>query len=225
MAAVSEAAKQHARGKARERMAALRADKERWQAYLDSSRESRKALKTKYRRQAGALPLAEHNAVRAERAAARKAVALSTKEALHCAHVSAWRRSKPGKAWSHRYRTDPEFNAREKVRARLRKVVADSDLQQHLASEAKSGRLPTKWSALLGYTLDQLIKHLQRTLPKGATWDDFIDGSLHIDHITPRSKFDLTRLDEVRRCWCLSNLRLLHAADNMRKGARVEFLL
>lgn len=223
MALVSEAAKQRARDKARERMAALRADKERWQAYLDSSRESRKTLKTKYRRQAGVKPLDVKKAETAQRNAEKRATQVSSR--AHAAHVAAWRKARPGQAWSHRYRTDPEFNAREKVRARLRKVVADSDLQQHLASEAKSGRWPTKWSALLGYTLDQLVKHLQRTLPKGATWDDFIDGSLHIDHITPRSKFDLTRLDEVRRCWCLSNVRLLHAVDNMRKGARVECLL
>ena len=127
--------------------------------------------------------------------------------------------------WSHRYRTDPEFNAREKVRARLRKFVADTDLQQHLASEAKRGRWPTKWAALLGYTLSDLVKHLQRTLPNGASWDDFVDGALHIDHITPRAMFDLTSIDDVRRCWCLSNLRLLPAVENMRKGARVECLL
>lgn len=194
-----------------------------YQRMRTRTRDKRVARQAALRRQAGALPLEEFKALqqqRREESAARKRVQLR-----HDAHVKAWRAARPGAGWSHRYRTDPEFNAREKVRARLRKFVADTDLQQHLASEAKRGRWPTKWAALLGYTLNDLVTHLQRTLPKGASWADFIDGALHIDHITPRAMFDLKGIDDVRRCWCLSNLRLLPAVENMRKGARVECLL
>jgi hypothetical protein len=41
----------------------------------------------------------------------------------------------------------------------------------------------------------------------------------------PRASFDLTRIEEVRACWHLTNLRLLWAEDNRRKGARVESIL
>ena len=207
------------------KMATFRASPE-YREMMAATRERRKAYKAKLRREAGAKTIEQRKAdaarAQAERDAARQARAALRK---HDAHVAGWRKARKGAAWSHRYRNNEEFNAREKVRARLRKMIGDTDLQQHLASEAKAGRWPDKWAALLGYTLEDLVRHLKRTIPKGCTWLDFIDGALHIDHITPRAKFDLSNVDDLRRCWCLSNLRLLTAEENMRKGARMETLL
>lgn len=108
----------------------------------------------------------------------------------------------------------------------MRKLVAaDTDLQQHLAWSVKRGRFTVKWQQILGYSMRELVEHLMRTLPKGAKWEQFIEGELHIDHITPRAAFDLTRVEEVRACWSLGNLRLLPAEQNMRKGSRVEVLV
>jgi hypothetical protein len=146
--------------------------------------------------------------------------------ALHNAHVNVWRKECSGAAWAHRYRTDPEFNAKEKLRTQLRKLKSlDADLWSHIAESVKADSFRKTWPALLGYDLPQLVRHLKLTLPKGATWQDFLDGELHIDHITPRAVFDLTNPDEIRRCWCLSNLRLLPWRANIAKGARVEVLL
>lgn len=192
------------------------------QAWLESTREQRKAYKAAYRCIAGSLTLqqiAERTATREAQESERRA------KRLHSAHVAAWKQAKPGAEWAHRYRNDAEFNAREKVRARLRRTVADADLWRHLASELKAGRFNAKWPALLGYTMADLVAHLQRTLPKGARWEQFLAGELHIDHITPRAAFDLTDLREVQACWTLGNLRLLRAKDNMVKAARVEVLL
>lgn len=192
------------------------------QAWLDSTREQRKAYKAARRRKAGSLTIqqiAERKATREAQESGRRAMK------LHSAHVAAWKQAKPGAEWAHRYRNDAEFNAREKVRARLRKTVADADLWRHLASELKAARFNAKWSALLGYTMSELVSHLQRTLPDGAKWEQFLDGELHIDHITPRAAFDLTDIDEVRACWSLGNLRLLRARDNLAKADRIEVLL
>lgn len=143
----------------------------------------------------------------------------------HSAHVTAWRRCRQGAYWSHRYRTDPEFNAREKVKARLRRLDADADLQRHMAEYVKASGLPSKWEVLLGYSMRDLVQHLQRTLPTGSKWEQFLSGTLHIDHILPRASFDLSSVDELKACWSLGNLRLLPAQANMRKGAAVEFLI
>lgn len=144
----------------------------------------------------------------------------------HSAHVTAWRQANAAAAWRHAYRTDPEFNAKEKVRARLRKLKAlDGDVARLFASYVKRSRWCDAWAQVLGYGLDDLVKHLKRTVPKLATWQQFIDGELHIDHILPRSSFDLTKLDDVRACWALPNLRLLPASINQRKSCKVETLL
>lgn len=143
----------------------------------------------------------------------------------HYAHVTAWAEAKPAHVFRHKYRTDPEFNAKQKLRARLRKLNdGDSEIARLIAYNAKRGRWYLRWSWALGYGLDELVEHLRRTVPKGRTFDEFLTGDLHIDHIIPRSKFDLSKADEVRACWCLSNLRLLDAKDNLRKHAKVELL-
>lgn len=146
--------------------------------------------------------------------------------APHAGHVSAWRASRPADAYRHRYRTDAAFNAQQKVRARLRIVgVLDGRMAAHFAMYVKQGSLSAAWEKFLGYDYDALAEHLRRTLPRRYTWEAFLRGRLHIDHIVPRSAFDLTDPDEVRRCWALSNLRLLPAAANLRKRDRREYLL
>lgn len=143
------------------------------------------------------------------------------------AHVKRWRGACRGAAFKHRYRTDPEFSTKQKVRARLRKTATlDGEVAAYLAARVKSGHaMAQAWADLLGYTVGQLTAHLKRTVPAGYTWHQFLDGTLEIDHILPRSSFDLTRVDEVRACWCLGNLRLLPAEINRAKRARIEVLL
>ena len=55
------------------------------------------------------------------------------------------------------------------------------------------------------------------------SWDNY--GDWHIDHITPKSTFDLSDPDEIRACWSLPNLRPLWGKDNIRKGAKIEVLI
>lgn len=197
----------------------------------EQHREGYRLRAEEKRRKRGALPLPQYlewlNAETKRKAEVRREAERIDRaiKAKHEAHVFLWKKAKPGAEWTHRYRNDAEFNAKEKMRARLRKAVADAGLWRHLASELKAGRFNANWPALLGYTMAELVAHLRRTLPKGARWEQFLSGDLHIDHITPRAAFDLTDLDEVRACWSLGNLRLLRAKENQAKGARAEVLL
>ena len=76
------------------------------------------------------------------------------------------------------------------------------------------------WEMLIGYTLDDLIKHLKNTMPNGYTWQDYMEGKLHIDHIIPNDAFnyDSAENPDFKRCWALSNLRLLPAKENIIKS-------
>lgn len=81
------------------------------------------------------------------------------------------------------------------------------------------------WNKYVDYTLDDLIKRLKSTLPKGYTWGDYIKGAnLHIDHIIPKSKFNITSMEctDFKRCWALKNLQLLPALENMQKGVKLD---
>lgn len=142
------------------------------------------------------------------------------------AHVQAWKTANQAAWFRHRYRNDPEFNAKQKMRARLRKATEpDSEVARLLANYTKGNKWKQGWADLLGYGLDELVAHLRKTVPKRCSWDDFLTGKLHIDHIIPRSSFDMTQASELRACWALPNLRLLRAKDNLRKAAKVETML
>ena len=87
----------------------------------------------------------------------------------------------------------------------------------------KANKNDHHWKALIDYTLDELIKYLQKTIPIGYTWQDYLQGKLHIDHIVPKSVFNYTNPEHIdfKRCWALSNLRLLPAEENMKKNNKL----
>jgi len=87
--------------------------------------------------------------------------------------------------------------------------------------ENKAGR---KWETLVGYTLDDLIKRLKKTMPEGYSWNDFMRGKLHIDHIIPKSAFNYAKPEHMdfSRCWGLKNLRLLSKEENLKKSNKLS---
>lgn len=214
---------------AKERRAkALAADPEKFRAQVAKYQGARNAYNERKRREAGARPLEvykEHLAKsRADAAAAREQDRIRREAELpHQAHVQAWKKANAGEDFKRRYRSDPQFNAKQRLRSHLRKLATlDGRLAANVAGACK-GRSAglAKWWAALGYTVTDLVAHLQSTMPAGSTWDDFLAGRLHIDHKRPRAAFDLTDIEQVRQCWSLGNLQLLTAADNIAKSDRL----
>lgn len=130
---------------------------------------------------------------------------------LHDAHVKAFRGNDAAYVrW--RVANDAGYRLNMRLRVQIRKALKGK----------KQGR---KWEEFVGYTLADLVRHLTLMLPRGRTLEQCLNEGWHIDHIVPKSSYDLANPVELRRAWCLSNLRLLPALDNMRKGARMESLL
>jgi len=76
---------------------------------------------------------------------------------------------------------------------------------------------------IVGYTINQLKQHLEQQFDSKMNWDNY--GSYwHIDHIKPASSFNQKNDIEFKECWSLENLQPLEAKENMRKGARLNFL-
>lgn len=75
------------------------------------------------------------------------------------------------------------------------------------------------WETLVNFTLNDLIKHLKETMPNGYSWEDYLNGKLHLDHILPIRLFQYNTPDdeEFKQCWSLYNLQLLPAKENLSK--------
>ena len=86
----------------------------------------------------------------------------------------------------------------------------------------KEGR---KWEKLVGYTSLELKEHLESLFTEGMTWEKFIKGEIHIDHIIPKSHFKYTSTEspEFKKCWGLKNLQPLWAIDNLRKSNKLNY--
>lgn len=84
----------------------------------------------------------------------------------------------------------------------------------------KAGR---RWETILGYTVYDLVSHLERQFKDGMSWANY--GEWHIDHRRPIASFDLTQSENVRACWALDNLQPLWAVENLKKGARYKMAL
>lgn len=100
-----------------------------------------------------------------------------------------------------RYQSDPVF--------RLSRIISTGvTIALKSLGEKKGGR---SWQDFVSFTIPQLIKHIERRLLAGMTWENY--GPVwHIDHIKPISK-----CKSVAEAWKLSNLQPLFAADNIRK--------
>jgi hypothetical protein len=107
---------------------------------------------------------------------------------------------------NNKYKIDLRFNLNCKIKTSITNSLKNN----------KNGR---HWEDLVGYILSDLMKHLKRTMPESYTWDDYIQGKLHIDHIIPISVFNFTKSEHIdfKRCWALGNLRLLPAEENYKK--------
>lgn len=111
-----------------------------------------------------------------------------------------------------RRKANPAFTVNERMSAGVRYSLA-------------AGKQGSSWEALVGYTKDDLVAHLERQFLPGMSWDRRED--FHIDHIIPLASFKFTTADdpEFRAAWALSNLRPLWAIENITKNDRRLHLL
>jgi hypothetical protein len=76
-----------------------------------------------------------------------------------------------------------------------------------------------KWESLVGYSILDLKIHLEKTLPEGITWNDYLNGGYHIDHIIPQSMYNFKSCEspEFKKCWSYRNLRIITESENLEK--------
>lgn len=84
----------------------------------------------------------------------------------------------------------------------------------------KNGR---HWEDLVGYTQEDLRVYLEKLFKPDMTWENHGVRGWHIDHIKPKSSFNITdyECDEFKECWSLKNLQPLWSEENLRKGSKL----
>lgn len=116
---------------------------------------------------------------------------------------------------SHRCRAVPQRrDAGQEVRRRLR-----ANFSSRIGRSLKDGKVGRSWENLAGYTVEDLMRHLEVLLLPGMNWSNYGFRGWHIDHIRPVASFRYDSYDhpQFRECWSLSNLQPLWAVDNLRK--------
>ena len=115
-----------------------------------------------------------------------------------------------GKRWGALRRlTDPRYRLNHSI----------SSMVWRSLKQAKGG-LP--WESLVGYTAEELRRHLESMFEPGMSWENYGRGGWEVDHVRPRVSFAITSPDDpdFRACWALSNLQPLWGRENRMKHAR-----
>lgn len=85
------------------------------------------------------------------------------------------------------------------------------------------GKSNRPWEGMVGYTCDDLKKHIESLFCEGMSWGNYGRGGWHIDHIVPLSMFvfDSAEHPNFKKAWALSNLQPLWGRDNLRKHKKL----
>lgn len=91
----------------------------------------------------------------------------------------------------------------------------------YYALKAQGSRKALHTMDLVGCSIDELKLYIQKQFATGMTWDNYGLGNIKwsIDHIIPCAYFDLTNLEEQKKCFHYTNLCPLWNKDNSKKNS------
>lgn len=167
-----------------------------------------------------------------------KAYAANNKERI-AERLAEWKAENPDymKEWfaarphyhRDRRRANPEKSREtakrsyEKISSTAKGKVSASVRAGVVKGIRKGSKSARKTFELLGYTVEQLMEHLEKQFKPGMSWDNYGIGGWHIDHIIPLAAHNYNSPDDLdfKRAWALSNLQPLWARDNISKHAKL----
>jgi hypothetical protein len=135
---------------------------------------------------------------------------------LGCSDLSTGNKLPEAIEWNRNYQREYQKRRRRESPAAAINARMSAGIKNSLGN-GKNGR---SWESLVGYTVADLMAHLEAKFLPGMSWDN--RGEWHIDHRRPLTSFSFQTPDDpqFREAWALSNLQPLWAGDNLRKGGR-----
>lgn len=130
--------------------------------------------------------------------------------------MKRWRRENPDKTkeWMRRHN--------KKVRSTPRGQL-NHNLSSAMYRSLCGHKTNRHWETLVGYTVGQLMEHLEKLFKPGWTWENY--GTVwQIDHKIPIAVFNYEHPGDLdfRICWSLKNLQPMDKIDNAKKGTKME---
>lgn len=131
-------------------------------------------------------------------------------------YLREWRRKNPEKQKEANKRADVKKMGTTK--GRLNNIMS-CGIRFSLVKGTKDGR---HWERLVGFTLGQLKKHLEKQFKDGMTWEN--RGKWQVDHKVPKAAFNFESPGDLdfKRCWALKNLQPMWATDNFKKNDKLD---
>ena len=128
-----------------------------------------------------------------------------------------WRKKNPEKAKKIRKKANAKRRATPK--GHLGNIISS-----HIRQSLKGTKSHRPWEGLIGYTVNDLKRYLEKQFSDGMSWDNYGLRGWHIDHIIPISVFNFEKAEDIdfKRCWALNNLRPLWATHNLKKGNKID---
>lgn len=105
-----------------------------------------------------------------------------------------------------RLKTDPIFALVARHRHRIRCALCSKNIEKSRSS-----------IEFLGCTPLELKLHLEKQFTEGMSWEVFLQGRIHVDHIRPLASFDLTDPAQQSIAFHYTNMQPLWAEDNLKK--------
>jgi len=99
-----------------------------------------------------------------------------------------------------------------------KKETINDRLRSLIYASIKNNTHGSKWEKLLGYTLKELMNHIEDNFEENMTWENY--GEWHIDHTKPLDSFEYTGFydKELKIAWHYTNLQPLWATKNLKKS-------
>lgn len=107
--------------------------------------------------------------------------------------------------------TDVEFRLLKNIRNRIRWALKNANTCKSLKTEI-----------VLGCTMPFYKEYFCGLFTDGMTWELFMKGKIHIDHIRPCKLFDLNSEEQQKLCFNYLNTQPLWAIENMKKGIKYK---
>ena len=104
-------------------------------------------------------------------------------------------------------KNDPKYKIERILRSRLLRAVT--------SKYKKSSSIE-----LLGCSIEEFRIYIESKFQKGMVWENHGVFGWHIDHIIPCHSFNLTELEEQKKCFHYTNLQPLWWEDNLKKGKK-----
>jgi len=146
-----------------------------------------------------------------------------------------WRSNNPEKAREktnkayRKWRIEHPDKVKERCKRKHLKIKNDpkgklnATISQRICRSLKGFKMGRHWEELVGYTIDQLKRHIEKRFTKDMSWENH--GSFwHIDHKIPIAAFNFEKPEDLdfKRCWAINNLRPLEAKRNLKKHDKIE---